>query len=131
ERNGEMSVLQFASRAVRKADLLFTGPGVILVLGNGLALAADAWGGWSGLHRNAWISLALGLFAASGVVWVAFLLRYQSAMGELSNAGVGPDGGLPIEFFEVLHKWYVWGTVATVLPLVSLYLMVVKPTLWS
>ena len=77
QRTGNPSVLMFAARAVNRADLLFTGPGVVLVLLNGLALAADRWGGWTGFYEVSWIVAALALFALSGVVWVGFLLRYQ------------------------------------------------------
>ena len=86
ERTGQTSVLRFASRTVSHADLLFTGPGVILVLGNGLALASSRWGGWTGFYVHSWIVVALGLFAASGLVWVGFLLRYQFKLVGLSAA---------------------------------------------
>ena len=128
ERTGETTVIRFASKTVSSADVLFTGPGVVLVLLNGLALANDRWGGWGGFHEFSWIVTALGLFAVSGVVWAGWLLRYQYRMVQLS-AGVADP--LPEEFFHVLHKWYVWGAIATALPLVSLYLMVAKPTLWN
>ena len=129
ERTREDSVIAFAVRGVARADYLFTGPGVILVLGNGMALAASRWGGWDGFHEQAWITAALGLFALSGVVWAGFLLRYQATMLAMANSSTGI--GANADFTAVLHRWYAWGAVATLLPLVSLYLMVTKPTLWD
>ena len=116
ERTRDPSVLRFAAEAVNWADVLFTGPGVILVLWNGLTLAEQL----GGIYRTSWITVALGLFLLSGIVWVVFLLPYQH---ELIHRSGEP-------FFRVLHKWYVWGTVATILPLISLALMVVKPRFW-
>ena len=130
ERTGQTSVLRFASRTVSQADLLFTGPGVILVLGNGLALASSRWGGWTGFYVHSWIVVALGLFAASGLVWVGFLLRYQFKLVGLSAAAVESGAELTAEFSHVLRRWYAWGSVATLLPLLSLYLMVMKPEWW-
>ena len=130
ERTREPSVMRFASRTVNRADLLFTGPAVILVLLNGLTMAARRWGGWSGFYETSWITAALILFAASRIVWVGFLLRYQFRLIRVSTASNDSVEQLPGEFFDVLHRWYAWGSLATVLPLVSLYLMVTKPELW-
>lgn len=130
ERSREAAVLRFASRMLNRADLLFTGPGVLLLLLNGLALAAAGWGGWTGFWSVGWIVAALALLILSGSVWVLFLLRYQLTLVRLSREAGSPYGNLSPEFFRVLHRWYAWGSVATILPLVSLVLMVVKPTLW-
>ena len=89
ERTRELRVIRFATRAVNRADLLFTGPGVALVLLNGLAIAADRWGGWANFYEHSWIALALALFAASGIVWVAFLMRYQTRMAGPLVSGRG------------------------------------------
>ncbi len=34
-------------------------------------------------------------------------------------------------FYAVHRRWTMWGGIATLLPLVALYLMVVKPRLWG
>ena len=130
ERTRESSVVHFASKSVGWADQVFTGPGVVLVLLNGMALAADRWGGWGSFHETGWITAGLLLFAASGLVWVGFLQRYQSTLGRLSKEAVDTGAGLSDEFFGALHMWYFWGIVAIILPLVSLALMVFKPDLW-
>lgn len=128
ERMGGAEVLRFAARTVTRADLLFTGPGVILVLGNGLAMAADRWGGWTGFHEQSWLTSALILFALSGVVWVLLLLPFQFRMIRHSDHSDGDV--LPDVFYSTVHHWYLWGGIAIALPIISLVLMVNKPKLW-
>ena len=56
-------VAAFASAGVNKADRWFTSPGMILLLLNGLAMTALAWGGWLGftISPNRWIFVGLTL----------------------------------------------------------------------
>ena len=46
ERTRSVHVIHFSAKAVIRADLLFTLPGVFLVLMNGSAMVLDRWGGW-------------------------------------------------------------------------------------
>ena len=86
--------------------------------------------GWTGFHEIPWITTSLILFTISGLIWVGILLRLQRRMLTLSEPSGRADSQLSAEFFSVLHQWYAWGTLATVLPIIALYLMVNKPTLW-
>ena len=126
ERTKQAETISFAARATNWADVLFTAPGIILILFNGQFLATH----WGGVFRTSWITAALALFGLSGVVWIAFLIRYQHELIRLSGSSNGSVVQLPNAFFLVLHKWYFWGLVATLLPLASLVLMVTKPKLW-
>jgi uncharacterized membrane protein len=125
ERNRERATLHFASEVVNWADVLFTAPGVLLVLVNGLIMVTR----WGGIGTS-WVAVGLGLFTLSGIVWVGFLLRYQNRLIQLSSNPVVSGEQLPEAFFQTLHRWYFWGIVATILPLISLVLMVVKPRFW-
>ncbi len=127
EQSKDKLILHFSSKVVNWADVFFTAPGVLLILANGLIMATNTWGG---LMNTSWIALALGLFTLSGIVWVGFLLRYQHKMIQLSSNSVVFGEELPEAFFKVLHRWYFWGMIATILPLISLILMVVKPRFW-
>jgi uncharacterized membrane protein len=127
ERSKDKTTLHFASKTVNWADVFFTAPGVLLILANGQILANAAWGG---LLSTSWVALGLGLFILSGIVWIGFLLRFQNRLIQLSAQPAGSAEPLPDAFFHVLHAWYIGGIVATVLPLMSLILMVVKPELW-
>ena len=126
ERTRNVNVIHFSAKAVIRADLLFTLPGVILVLMNGLVMVFDRWGGRDAIYQLSWISVALALFTASGVIWVALLIPAQHRMVVCSDPLAHPDL-LPSQFTSALHKWYFWGAIAIALPLCSLYLMVTKP----
>ncbi len=126
EQTRNTATLHFAAKAVNWADVFFTAPGVLLLLANGQILATA---GWDGLNTS-WIVVALGLFILSGIVWIGFLVRWQHRLIQLSAHPATSNEPLPDAFFHVLHAWYIAGTVATVSPLVSLILMVVKPELW-
>ena len=127
ERSRSTNVMHFSAKAVVRADLLFTLPGVLLVLLNGFAMVFAQWGGWEALSGFTWINVALALFTASGVIWGALLLPAQHRMVVFSDPSAYPDSP-PKEFFSALYKWYFWGGLAILLPLCSLYLMVNKPS---
>jgi uncharacterized membrane protein len=78
----QVKVIHFAARTVIMADLLFTIPGVLLLCVNGLIMA-PAFGSGSLLGAS-WVAAALALLVLSGIVWAAFLLRYQAQMVEFS-----------------------------------------------
>jgi uncharacterized membrane protein len=124
-RTGQPKLVHFGAKAVNQADLLFTIPGVLLIFLNGLTLA-PAFGGGNILGAS-WVVAALVLLTLSGIVWLAFLLRYQNQMVELSGSGEQ----LSTEFMLVFRNWGIWGGIATLLPIISLLLMVFKPTLWG
>ena len=125
ERTRIFKVINFSAKAVIRADFLFTLPGVLLVLINGLIMAYTRWGG--AFRGFDWISVAVALFSISGIIWVGFLLPLQHRMVVLS-ARPAEANSLPPEFYSALHRWYFWGLIAILLPLGSLYLMVAKPS---
>ena len=126
EQTRNTATLHFAAKAVNWADVFFTAPGILLLLANGQILAQAAWGGLSA----SWIILAFGLFILSGIVWVGFLIRLQHRLIQVSALPAASGAPLPHAFFHTLHAWYIAGSVATLSPVLSLVLMVVKPTLW-
>jgi uncharacterized membrane protein len=99
ERSGNEPSIRFAAIAVNWADVFFTAPGVILLLGNGVLLSQQ----WGGLYHQLWIRMALVLFTLSGVVWVAALIPRQNRLAHWAEA----PGALPVSFFTTLHWWYV------------------------
>ena len=125
EQNKHTTTLQFATRVVNWADVFFTAPGILLILANGMIMATS----WGGIGTS-WIAISLGLFTLSGIVWAVLLIRYQDQLIRLSSSPGGSGKELPEAFFHVLHRWFFWGIIATILPLGSIVLMVLKPRFW-
>ncbi|HET7528763.1 MAG TPA: DUF2269 family protein [Candidatus Saccharimonadales bacterium] len=121
ERSKNQDVIKFAVRGVNWADVFFTVPGVFLILDNGVILSEKHGG-----IGTSWITAALILFTISGIIWVLTLIPAQDKMVRMSTSAAA----LPKNFYNILHRWYFWGIVATILPLISLVLMVAKPKLW-
>jgi len=124
ERMGKKDALSFSAAMLNWADVVFTGPGIFLLLVNGFIIAYESWGGL----KYGFIILSLGLFILSGLIWMVFLLPLQNRMEESAANATGDQ--LPDGFYQALRRWSVWGIVSTILPLVSLGLMVFKPQLW-
>lgn len=121
----QASIVHFGAKVVNQADLLFTIPGVLLILINGVVMAPVFGGG--NILGASWVVAALGSLTLSGIVWVGFLLRYQNQLVELSASG----DQLSAEFLATFRNWGIWGGIGTILPIISLVLMVVKPILWT
>ena len=114
-----------AARAVNRADLWFTVPGAVLILLNGLAMVAAKYGGPASIPSVPWIAGGLVLLILTGLVWALRLVPSQLAMQRLA-ASPGPLDAAG--FRRLLVRWSIWGTVATVLPLLAVLLMTTKPT---
>jgi uncharacterized membrane protein len=127
KRSQSAEVLHFAARAVMRADWLFTLPGILLILVTGLLTI----GPWGGFGKASWAELALALLVLAGLIWLVVLVRLQKRMIVMTRETIESAGALGESFHTTLRRWMVWGGVATLLPLVSLYLMVYKPKLWG
>jgi uncharacterized membrane protein len=121
KRSCDPANLRFAARGVIATDVYFTTPGVLLLLINGLILSMN----WIQTGHASWLYVAMGLFALSGMAWFGFLIPIQRRMARLADAEPVSGGDVPAEFYVVMKKWYRWGGIATILPLVIL-----KPVFW-
>ena len=114
-----------AARAVNVGDAWFTIPGVFLLLANGLAMVFGRYGGVSAFTTTPFIGIGLVLLTLTGIVWALRLVPAQLTLDRLARA----PGDLDIASFRsVLIGWYVWGTVATILPILAVIVMATKPT---
>jgi uncharacterized membrane protein len=99
---------------------LILAPAMIAVLGLGiwLVLDSDAWD-----FGQAWVQLALGLFAAALVLGAAFQGRAATAAGRAAAAGDAGEAG------RQLRRWAGGTLLILLLTLVATWDMVVKPGL--
>ncbi|KAA5604547.1 DUF2269 domain-containing protein [Roseospira marina] len=123
DRTRDPRTVAFAQRLVTLTDWVFTVGGVALILSSGFAMAhLMGWGGF----EPAWLRWGLGLFVASGVLWGAILIPIQIVQARMARDFC--DGGpIPHRYWTLARIWLWVGIVAVLLPMVNLYLMVVKP----
>lgn len=121
-RSRNIEALRLGVRGISVTDAIFTVPGGLLVLLNGGIIGTP----YFRAHAT-WLFVSIGLFAASGIVWGGLLIPVQKRLSALMRATPG-GASIPPEVDSLLGRWFRWGGIATVLPLIALVLMVFKPT---
>jgi uncharacterized membrane protein len=120
-RSPNAEALRLGVRGVILTDAIFTLPGALLLLLNGGVLATPFFQAGA-----KWIFLSIALFILSGVIWGAVLVPVQKRLSA-AMAAVPAGGPVPAACDALLAKWFRFGGVATLLPLATLVLMVLKP----
>jgi uncharacterized membrane protein len=123
---GDDAAKRRAALAVNVGDVWFTVPGVALLLGNGVAMVFERYGGVSAFTTTPFIAAGLVLLTLTGMVWAARLVPTQQTLLRISEAAGPLD---QVAFRSALTRWSAWGVVATVLPIVAVIVMTTKPTL--
>ncbi|WP_028612006.1 DUF2269 family protein [Paenibacillus harenae] len=116
------AIIHSAVKNVMLADYAFTLPGIVLIVVSGIAMTVQAEMKLNGLN---WLTLSLILFAVTGVIWAAVLIPLQRAMIRHSAECLG-SGSISKAYRQASRNWAVFGIAATLLPLVILYLMIMK-----
>ncbi len=117
-------IIGFAQRQVTLTDFVFTAGGATLLFLAGMANV--------GIHEmsimnTSWILWGYILFGISGVLWVAILIPIQIKQGkEAKHFTV--DTVISDAYWKRETIWLVAGIAATILPLISVVLMVLKPS---
>ncbi len=120
-RHREPEVVRFCVRGIVLTDAVFTLPGVMLLFLNG-GMLGTAW-----FKAGApWIIVSVILFTITGIVWGAVLVPVQKRLLRVVDA-MPPSGPVPPEYDAAFAKWFRWGGIATLLPLVTFVLMVTRP----
>lgn len=115
-------IIHHTAKNIMLADVVFTIPGLILIIVSGALMASQANIPMHGLN---WLSVSLLLFALTGVVWLAILIPLQRAMIRHSAACI-ESGHISDAYSRSSRMWAFFGTIATLLPVIILYLMVTK-----
>src|SRR6266540_2610510 len=122
DRTRDASVIAYAQRLVTITDVSFTATGAALITLSGFALADD----WGGVTGPSWLTVGVGLFAAAGLIWLTILIPIQIAQTRLSRR-FAATGAIPDRYWRLAQRWYVFGAVATLLPLANVFVMALKP----
>jgi uncharacterized membrane protein len=120
---GRPEVVAFAQRLVTLTDWVFTFGGVILILIGGFGMIGV---GGLDIRTTSWIKIGLALFLASGVIWAAVLIPIQIAQARIART-FEAGGQIPERYWRLNRLWYIWGSLATILPLLNIYVMIGKP----
>lgn len=101
------------------ADYIFTIPSTIGLLGSGFLLAFQS--NYS-LQEINWLTVSIGLFILTGVIWLSLLLPLQRKMMKYSGTQFNDK-----KYWKISRTWDVIGTISVLLPVIILYLMIAKP----
>lgn len=123
DRTRNPQIIAFAQHQVTLTDYVFTAGGAALLL-------AAGWGN-AALHgmdifSMRWLSWGFWLFNISGLIWVAVLIPIQIRQARMARQ-FAQGSSIPEIYWKLGKRWYLWGSIATVLPMLNLYWMVFKP----
>jgi uncharacterized membrane protein len=121
-RSGNPEALRLGAQGVILTDALFTTPGALLLLLNGGILAAPYFK--TNWH---WLAAGIVLYVASGAIWGITVIPAQKKLA-LAMSKMPPGGPVPPECDALMARWFRFGGIATLLPLLALALMVFKPS---
>lgn len=123
DRSGELRARAQALDGIIHSDRWFTLPGVALIIVTGVLLAMTAH---LPILGTRWLLWALILFGVSGIAFQFFVAPLQRKL--LANVRAGLAGSWNESEYRALSgAWKLWGAVATLAPVGSLFLMVTKP----
>jgi uncharacterized membrane protein len=121
--SGNLHAIAYAQRGVMFADYVFTAPGAALILITGLWLADLSN---RDILQTGWLFTALILLVVSLLIWLMELLPVQRRLIRVADEAVRV-GQLDPVFKALTVRWTIFGIIATLLPLINVYLMVFKP----
>jgi uncharacterized membrane protein len=122
DRTRDAAVVAFAQRLVLTTDVAFTATGVVLILVSGQVMAED----FGGVFGPTWLTIGWSFFIASGVIWLTILVPIELKQARLAREFRG-GGAIPDRYWRLSTLWAVFGGIATVLPFINVFLMVLKP----
>lgn len=122
DRTRTPAVVAYAQRLVTITDFVFTTTGVALIAITGRMMASR----FGELGDSLWLQWGWGLFIASGLIWVFVLLPVQVKQARMAKAFEN-TAKIPEGYWSLAKYWAGFGLIATILPLVNLYIMVFKP----
>jgi uncharacterized membrane protein len=119
DKTGNLAIMASTIDGIIAADKVFTIPGILLLLGGGLAAAFVAN---IPILSTGWLLWGIIVFILAGLAF-APLSRAQKRISVAAHAG-------NLQEYEELSKsWNLWGTIALVLPFFAFVLMILKPEL--
>ncbi len=123
DRSGNLETIAITARSLLQADYVFTAPGIVVLLVTGIWMVGLS--DWA-RFQEPWLGGSFLLLIITGVIWLAVLLPQQRRMVRLAQEGADA-GALGPEYRRAGRIWSMFGGIATLLPILILFLMVFKP----
>jgi len=123
DRSGDPRIIAHTMAGINRADRWFTMPGAILLVVFGFAAA--------GIGRislgSPWIVWSIVLIVISALAFMIKLGPLQRRMLAIARAATEGHEFDRAAYSRLSSSWALWGSVATIAPLIALALMVFKP----
>ena len=123
DRSGNLETIAMTSRSIIHADYAFTTPGIVVLVITGVWMTSMT--GWDRFQQP-WLGTSFVLLVVTGIIWLAILMPQQQRMARLAQEAL-TSGTLGDEYQKVSRRWAMFGGIATLIPVVILFLMVLKP----
>jgi uncharacterized membrane protein len=121
--SGNPEAIALTAQALLRADYMFTLPGLIGLLATGIAMVGIT--DWA-RFQEPWLSISFIMLVITGIIWAAILLPLQRRMVRLAQRGAANRTPDP-DYRQASRRWSMFGGIATLLPVVILVLMVLRP----
>ena len=125
DRSENLETIAITARSLLKADYIFTAPGIVVLLVTGIWMVGLSVGSWE-RFQEPWLGGSFVLLIITAIIWLAVLLPQQRRMVRLAQEGADA-GALGPEYRKASRIWSMFGGIATLLPVLILFLMVLKP----
>jgi uncharacterized membrane protein len=125
-RSRDAALLAFTMAGIIRSDRLFTIPGVIGILGSGVAIAMLRQ---LPILGTPWILVTVILFSVSGLIFMARVAPLQRQLLALATADETSGSFDYSRYHALAFRWELWGAAALATPVAGLVIMVLKPTM--
>ena len=122
DRTRNPTIMAFAQKLVTYTDLSLTLWGIILIVAGGYSAALI---GRLDLIGERWLLYGQLLFVLSGVLWLGILLPLQIRQARAAKR-FGETGEVPAQYWRDCGNWVIWGLIATVPLVASIWVMIAK-----
>ena len=123
DQSGNPETVATTAQALARSDFMFTGPGIVVLLGTGIWMAGlTSWDRF----QEPWLGASFVLVIVMAVIWLAVLVPQQRRMARLTAEALkGIDHSQT--YRRASRLWTIAGGIMTLIPVVVLFLMVFKP----